>query len=164
MDSLDTLFRHHAWATLRLLDHCAGLTAEQRAATVPGTYGPIEGTLVHLVAADQRYLRRLDGQEAAIPISERESPPVPADMRAAFEQQIARWEAIVAREPELDVTIPAQRTDPDIPHGERLMILQALHHGNDHRTHVCTILGALGLDAPELDGWNYWHEQVQKLG
>jgi hypothetical protein len=32
---------------------------------------------------------------------------------------------------------------------------QAIHHADDHRTHVLTIIGAMGLDAPEPDVWAY---------
>jgi uncharacterized damage-inducible protein DinB len=152
------MFQHHAWATLRLIEHCAGLTPDQLQSEVPGTRGTIETTLVHLVAADQRYLRRMDGQTAAILVSEREAVPSLADLRKAIEAQAARWEALIERAPELDVTIPAQGDFPDAPHAENLLFLQAIHHGNDHRTHICTILGAQGLEALDLDGWKYWSE------
>lgn len=42
------------------------------------------------------------------------------------------------------------------PYARNLMLIQALHHGNDHRTHVCTVLGAHGYRVPELSGWAYW--------
>jgi len=32
---------------------------------------------------------------------------------------------------------------------------QAIHHADDHRTHVLSILGARGLEVPELDLWGY---------
>jgi hypothetical protein len=35
--------RHNLWATLRLLETCRELTPEQLAATVPGTFGNIDG-------------------------------------------------------------------------------------------------------------------------
>jgi uncharacterized damage-inducible protein DinB len=154
MDPLDTMFRHHAWATLRLIDHCAALP-DALQAEVPGTRGTIEATLVHLVAADQRYLALMDGEQAAIRVSERETPSL-ADVRAAMEAQAERWSALVAGEAELDVTIPADDEDPETPEAEDLLFLQAIHHGNDHRTHVCTILGALGMEVPDLSGWQYW--------
>jgi uncharacterized damage-inducible protein DinB len=154
MDTLRTLFRHHAWATLRLIDHCRRLPAERLQETVPGTAGPILATLVHLLAADQRYLRHMDGQEAAPRIHESEEATL-EDLRAAMLAQAGRWEAVVGRADELDVTVPRRR-EPDLPHAQNLLFLQAIHHGNDHRTHVCTILGALGLEVPDLSGWAYW--------
>ena len=36
-----------------------------------------------------------------------------------------------------------------------LLMAQTLNHGNEHRAHICTILGALGLEVPELDGWSW---------
>src|SRR5215831_15807102 len=163
MDPLGALFEHHAWATRRLIDHCAALPADQLGAAVPGTYGTIERTLVHLVAADQRYLEDMDGRAAGIRVSERESPSL-ADVRAAAELQAARWTSLVRHAPELNVTRPAYDEDPDSRHAEDLLFLQAIHHGNDHRTHVCTILGAHGLEVPDLSGWAYWHEQRSPAG
>ncbi|MBJ7597839.1 DinB family protein [Candidatus Nephthysia bennettiae] len=154
MDALRTLFRHHAWATLRLIDHCEGLPAERLKETVPGTAGPILATLVHLLAADQRYLRHMDDQAAVRRIHESE-PATLVELRAAMQAQAARWDALVGRADELDVTLPRHQ-DPDIPHAQNLLFLQAIHHGNDHRTHVCTILGALDLEVPDLSGWAYW--------
>ncbi|HKF76240.1 MAG TPA: DinB family protein [Candidatus Dormibacteraeota bacterium] len=163
MDPLGALFDHHAWATLRLIDHCAAFPADQLQATVPGTYGTIERTLIHLVAADQRYLQDMDGQPASVRISERESYPL-TDVRAAADLQAARWTSLVRRAPELNVTRPAYDEDPDSPHAEDLLFLQAIHHGNDHRTQICTILGAHGLEVPDLSGWAYWHEQRSPAG
>ena len=39
---------------------------------------------------------------------------------------------------------------------ESLLLNQALHHGNDHRTQVCSTLGALGLEVPDIDVWTYF--------
>jgi hypothetical protein len=36
-----------------------------------------------------------------------------------------------------------------------VMLIQALHHGNDHRTHVCTILGAHNITYGDMDVWGY---------
>ena len=36
------------------------------------------------------------------------------------------------------------------------MLLEALQHGNDHRTHVCSVLGAHDLPVPFLCGWMFW--------
>jgi hypothetical protein len=36
-----------------------------------------------------------------------------------------------------------------------VVLLQAMHHGNDHRTHLCTILGLHGIDYGGIDVWAY---------
>lgn len=163
MNPLGALFDHHSWATLRLIDHCAGLPPDQLQATVPGTYGTIERTLIHLVAADQRYLLVMDGQTAGVRVDEDEDPPL-ADVRAAAVLQAARWAALVERAPELSIRRRAYDEDPESPHGEDLMFTQAIHHATEHRAHVCTILGALGLEVPGLSGWTYWHEERTPAG
>ncbi len=156
MDALHTMFDHHEWATLALIDLCAALPPEIQAATVPGTHGSIEATLVHLVAAEQRYLTAMIG---GAPADQKvhETIPIRIDqLRAPFEQQAQHWRSLLDRVDGLDITLPGRGQEPDIPHAESLLFLQTIHHGNDHRTQVCTILGALGLEAPELDGWHYW--------
>jgi uncharacterized damage-inducible protein DinB len=158
VETLRTLFRHHVWATQRLIDHCASLPPEVLQETVPGTAGTIHLTLVHLVAADQRYLRPMDGQEPAIRVHESE-PATLAGLRAAFEQQAARWVALVERAGALDVTLPGRGGEPPVQDAADLVFLQAIHHGNDHRTHVCTVLGAKGLEVPDLSGWYFWSQR-----
>ncbi|MGH2585455.1 MAG: DinB family protein [Dehalococcoidia bacterium] len=155
MNTLETLFDHHEWATLALIDHCAGLPPEVLEQSVPGTAGSIRATLVHLVAADQRYLRRMPGEPIEPAIHESMQDLRAEQLRPAFQIQARRWRDLVAKAGELDVTLPGRGEEPDVPHAADLLFLQAIHHGNDHRTHVCTILGALGLEAPELDGWHY---------
>ncbi len=134
MDALRTMFDHHTWATLALIDYCAALPPDAQAATVPGTHGSIEATLVHLVAAEQRYLKAMiDGPPAGREVHE--SIPIRIDeLRVPFEQQAQHWQSLVNRADELDITLPGGRDEPDLPHAENLLFLQAIHHGNDHRT------------------------------
>ncbi|MHB8574336.1 MAG: DinB family protein [Dehalococcoidia bacterium] len=156
MDTLRELFRYHTWATLRLIDHVAGLPAEALRESAPGIYGPVLATLVHLVAAEQRYLSRLPGEYPRTALSEGTEPAL-ADLRAIVSEQAKRWEALLDRGAELDVTMPALSDGwPETPHAETLLMLQNLHHGNDHRTQIGTVLGAHGRDVPEIGGWEYW--------
>ena len=155
MDPLREMFRYHAWATLTLIDHCAELAPERLRESAPGTYGPVLPTLVHLVAAEQRYLEGMTGEAADSPVREGMELTL-AELRERFEAHVPRWEALVDRAGELDVTLSGRGRYPDIPHAEDLVFLQAIHHGNDHRTHVCSVLGVLGLEVPDIDGWAYW--------
>ena len=65
---LTDAFAHHAWATLRLIDACSELTAEQLATPVPGTYGSILDTMRHMVASDSWYLFVITDGESALPL------------------------------------------------------------------------------------------------
>jgi len=48
---------------------------------------------------------------------------------------------------------------PDTDPAESMLLIQAIHHGNDHRTQICSTLGALGLPVPEIDGWDFWADR-----
>jgi uncharacterized damage-inducible protein DinB len=36
-----------------------------------------------------------------------------------------------------------------------IVLIQALDHGVDHRSQICTVLSQQGLEAPCLDAWCY---------
>jgi uncharacterized damage-inducible protein DinB len=155
-DYLAMLFGHHVWASLALLDRCAELSPEQLALTTPGVYGTVGATLAHLVRADARYQRRILGEELS-PVP-RDEPP-PTALRVEMERQGARWWEVLARLDELDMTLPAEPDEdppyPRVEHAVGLVLTQAIHHGNEHRAHVCSILGAHGLPVPEVSGWEH---------
>ncbi len=162
MDTTREMFRYHTWATLTLIDHCRGLPPEALHETAPGTAGTVLAMLVHLVAAEQRYLSRLPVEQPSRPIREGMEPAL-ADLRSIFEEQAKLWEALLDRGSEPNVTMPADRGWPDTPHAETLLFLQCLHHGNDHRTHIGAVLGSHGREAPDIDGWEYWAAVHHKL-
>jgi uncharacterized damage-inducible protein DinB len=138
---------------LHLLDVCAKLTDEQLQLTAPGTYGTIASTFQHLIAAEQRYLKRLDSGEPAI--SEREEFPGIARL-----QELAASGGDRLIEASSKIT-PDDTVETTFDDGFRaklhlgVVIIQALHHGNDHRTHVCTILGHHDITYGEMDVWAY---------
>ena len=155
MEPLRELLRYHAWATSTLIEHCAALPPEVLGVTVPGTAGTIMEMLVHLVAAEGRYLAAFGGPAPGEDV--REGTDASLDLiRVRAQEHAARWETLLDRWTEQEVTLPARRDWPETPHARTLLLLQTLHHGDDHRTHIATILGASGQPVPEFDGWAYW--------
>lgn len=156
MDTLRELFRYHDWATRGLIGHCLDLPAAALHETAPGTYGSLLVTLVHLVEAEQRYLSRLPGPPPTAALAEGREPAL-AELRQVALDQARRWEALLDRGAELNVTMPALPDGwPETPHAETLLMLQTLRHGQEHRTQIGTILGANGRAAPANGGWEYW--------
>lgn len=148
-DALD----HHVWATLCLIDACGGLSVEQLATTVPGTYGSILDTVRHLVGADAGYLSLLSG--GAVPEIEEGGMEL-ADLRGTMEANRAAWEALVAEPLEAERIVTRHRDDGTESHAPLgIRIAQAVHHGTDHRSQVCTALTSLGIEPPEIDVWAY---------
>lgn len=146
-------FGHHIWATIRVLDACAALDDAQLATTVPGTYGSILDTLRHLVGGDVFYLDILRGREPE-PFDE-EGSDIPT-LRAVMEAHDPAWQRLVAGDID-PTTVVIEHEDSGYethaPLGIRLA--QALHHGTDHRSQVCTALTTLGIEPPPIDVWDF---------
>jgi uncharacterized damage-inducible protein DinB len=144
--------RYHRWANLHLLDACAAMSDEQLQLTAPGTYGTLAATFQHLVHAERRYLWRLEGgpgrfsQRHRFPGIEalRELAAVNGDQLVKVARRIKGADAVMSK-----WRIGTFRVDSGI------LLIQALHHGNDHRTHICTILGVHDIPYGEMDVWAY---------
>jgi uncharacterized damage-inducible protein DinB len=158
MDPLSEAFQHHTWATEALIRHLRGLPQEALTASAPGVYGEVLATLSHLLDADGRYLRYLEGT----PPPRRTGPDATKSLDELADQlrdQAVRWRVVLSRIGEVDITIPARSDRPEMPHATNLLVGQALHHGNDHRTQICTVLSTNGFESPDLDVWTYWRER-----
>jgi uncharacterized damage-inducible protein DinB len=151
--SLGDAFGHHVWATLRLVDACLALGPEQLETAVPGTYGSILDTVRHLVGADSSYLFVTSGERTS-PIDE-DHMALP-ELRAAMEGHGAEWSRLLAQDLDPDADLVRHRDDGSetrAPMGIRLA--QALHHGTDHRSQICTALTTLGVEPPAIDVWDF---------
>ena len=146
-------FGHHIWATIRLIDACLDLPADQLEAGVPGTFGSIIDTMRHTVGGDAGYLFALTGGRT--PEIDDESMSL-QDLRAAIEWNGPVWSELLATDPDPEADCVRHRddgTDSHAPVGIRLA--QALHHGTDHRSQICTALTSLGVEPPPIDVWDY---------
>lgn len=154
--------RHDVWATIKLLTYLRGLSDAQLDLSVPGTYGNVRRTLEHIVAADTRYLARIGFVVLDTPY--REDHDVSLDEIAAMLEKVkAGVERVFTAEgfdPDRVVVDDRRRvpTDPQLEMETWMMLTQFVHHGSDHRAHIGTILGANGLDVPDLDVWTYGRE------
>jgi uncharacterized damage-inducible protein DinB len=153
MNTLLLLLRHNTWATLRLIEHCQSLVDEQLNLTIPGTYGTILDTLRHVVGADEDYYTILTGEEPVEWfLAETWADVSLDDFVVTTRQRGPGWESVAE-----DADI--QRRPAVFPDGigwpGAVLVAQALHHADDHRTQICSILGAHGLEVPRLDVWAY---------
>jgi uncharacterized damage-inducible protein DinB len=159
VDALEELFSHNCWANERLLEHCAQLPLETLQASVPGTFGTIIDTLRHLSGAEERYLALLEGRPFRAEAMERANLDLSALRREAA-HRAERWGRLLAAKPDLQRVVTRTRPDgTEDAATTRTVLVQAIHHGNDHRTHVCTILGSLDGEPPILDAWTFYGER-----
>jgi uncharacterized damage-inducible protein DinB len=155
MDLLSELFRYHAWATVQLIDYCLGQPPATLDELVIGTDRSMLHTLTHVVGTEQWYLELLTGEPAANPIQRGEALALP-DLRQRFLSHSGRWDALLERIGQLEISLPATDWRPEVAQGQALLVVQAIQHGIDHRTQICTTLATLGLAPPIIDGWFYW--------
>ena len=151
------MFEHHFWATETLIDHLEGLPAERLDASIPGTYGSMIDTLAHMIGADSRYLLRL--RDPSPPPMEDRVGVTLAELRSEMPDHRRRWAEVLGEleRGELHASLRNHPEGyPDSDEAEGMLLIQAIHHGNDHRKQICSTLGALGEEVPDLDGWQFW--------
>ena len=127
---------------------CSDLTPAQLDATTPGTYGSIRATFRQIVSSEPRYYARLAGEPLPPERGSDEAPRL--DEVAARVDALARkWERFLAQpfDAERTMVVPwDDGRDYDVPAG--VILAQALHHGNEHRAHLCTVLSSIGVTPP----------------
>lgn len=151
---LEDAFGHHVWAAVRLIDTCMSLSPEQLETAVPGTYGSILQTQRHVVGSDSWYLFTVNGDRSFL-IDEDHSDLL--QLRAAMERNGAAWSRLLGEglDPEA-VLIELDDDDGYEKHAPiGIRFAQAIHHGTDHRSQICTALTALGLQPPAIDAWDF---------
>ena len=147
------LIQYNNWANEQLLAICLDLPGEALAASAPGAYGSIHATLGHMIAAEADYVGRLTGAGPEPSFKWEERPSV-AEI-AGFAGQVARGmlEAIQRIPPE---QIVHEEEDGNfVEYEARVLFMQAIEHGIEHRTNITTILNSLRVALPELDLWGY---------
>lgn len=158
-DTLTTLYSHHLWANLLLLEKCAELTPEQLNATAPGARGSIHDTLEHIVKAERSYFSRIStGQMYRSP--DDEPPMTIADMvesMRATGQGLIAWVTKVQAED--TVQIDWDGTLRNVP--KTIILTQVINHATEHREQVKAIMTDLGIEPPDLQGWAYFDEMEE---
>ena len=144
--------RYNLWANLRLLDVCAELRPAHLDWTARGTYGSVADTWLHLIGAERRYLWRLNGEVGRF--SQHRRFPGLDVMRAQAEES-GDGLIEVARRTRRGQSVVGTRRRGRFRVDKAILLVQAIHHANDHRTHICTVLGSHGVAVPEIDAWTY---------
>lgn len=147
------LIQYNNWANQQLLAICQGLPDEMLAKSAPGAYGSIHATLGHMIAAEADYVGRLTGAGPEPSFKWEERPSV--EEIAGFAGQVAgaMLEAIQRTPPEQ--MVHEEEDGNFVEYEARVLFMQAIEHGVEHRTNITTILNSLGVALPELDLWGY---------
>src|SRR5215213_1555930 len=148
---LEKLFEHNNWANLQIIQACSTLSAEQLDAEPQSiTKGTIRSTLVHLVSSQQSYLRTL-----TLPLEERRQPPT-VDFTELQESAIKSGEGLLALARGEQKPLESRLRTRDEHYAEPwVVMLQVINHATEHREQIKSMLTALGVTPPDIDGWDY---------
>lgn len=145
---------NNAWANHRLLKACAGLTAEEFAATRTSFFPSIAATLNHNLVIDWFYVDALEGGDLGPKAWENEIPhPLLADLRreqAAVDRRlIAVCEALT--DESLNVEVRVNRiTRWQVERRDRLL-MHLFQHQVHHRGQAHAMLAGTAVKPPQLD-------------
>lgn len=156
---LDIYFRHNLWSNLQLFDACSRLDETQLAFSIAGTLGSIHATLSHIISGEDQYIFQISNGEqmaerggltAATPLSElRQRVETSSSILLQLATLVDGNRRARVGEGDDAFLIPIQA-----------LLLQAIHHGHEHRTQIETMLGQLGIETPGLSAWRYFDEEM----
>jgi uncharacterized damage-inducible protein DinB len=153
MTLLPHLFRHHKWANLTLIDHLAGLPAEDLQRRAPGGFGTIHETLFHYLANESRFIDSLAGRElknAGMP----SEIPACSELRAQAASQgdaLIEFARTLSEDSRLSGTFNGQQFEMPA----YVPLFQSYSHAVEHRTNITSILATYDLPTPSLDLWAF---------
>jgi uncharacterized damage-inducible protein DinB len=148
---LEKLFEHNNWANDQIIQACAALSeAQLDAEPQSATEGTILHTLTHLVSSQRSYLMSL-----TLPLEERRTRlPDPA-FSELLEIGRTSGEGLSAlAKDHTSLNKPIQTRDGYLVEPWVIMV-QIINHATEHREQIKSMLTALGITAPSIDGWDY---------
>ena len=81
------------------------------------------------------------------------------ELRATMEGHGPAWSELLAQGLDPDAVVERHRDDGSETHAPvSIRLAQALHHGTDHRSQICTALTTLGMEPPLIDVWDFGAE------
>ena len=157
MDTLRSLYAYHAWANARVFNTCHSVDRQRLDEQAPGTYGTLAKTLQHLVVVEDAYAHMLRGD----PLDHIESRnDHDLDWFAERSAQLGQeYLDILADADESFYQAPLNVPWFDFPLTKHDGLLQALSHSAQHRAQTLSVLGAHGVEVPNLDYVLYVEEQ-----
>ena len=151
---LEVAFAHHVWATMRVIDACLDLTAEQLETSVPGTRGPMLETIRHLVENEAFDLFVLTGDRSYIGDAGSLSL---AELRGVMERTGSGWTDLVAGPLDPDAVVREVDEKDGFQRWATVAfrLAETLVHGTDHRSQLCTALTTLDVVPPKIDVFDF---------
>jgi uncharacterized damage-inducible protein DinB len=148
-DGLIDGFRYNTWATRELLAVCRELSEEQLDATAVGAYGSIIDTMRHIIWCEAHDAVRLTEEHLSWDHGAADVSDLDELARRVDELEDS-WERFLSTPFNAERTFRIPWHDGiarDVPAG--IFLIGVLHHAIEHRSQICTILTAIGVEPPD---------------
>ena len=157
LSTIRNFFAFGRWANRTTLESVAALTPEEYARPIGGSFGSVQGTLVHLYGADWVWLERFHGRSPrALPAG---------DDLASLETLARKWREVEAGQDAYIAALTQERLAEPLSYvafsGDSFTrrlgdaLLHLANHGTYHRGQVATLLRQLGHKATSTDFLRY---------
>lgn len=147
------LFAYNAWASNRIFEALAPLSAEEYFRDLKSSHGGIHGTLTHMVAAEKIWLSRWIGKP--------ETTLLKAEEIKSLAELKSLWEDVGRRTAKFLLTVTEKRLDEAVTikttggkeytHTYRQMLQHLVNHSTYHRGQIVALLRQLGAPAVSTD-------------
>jgi uncharacterized damage-inducible protein DinB len=156
-EAIRTLYRYDAWATGRLLDVAAEISADDLTANPASRERSIRDTFVHMVAAQRRWLAWWGGSASAadaqkVTLAPSDYPDIES-IRAAQEETAERMRSFVdgLTDARLGERLSADASQGGWSPALWQLMLHVSTHGTQHRAEIAAMLTALDHSPGNLD-------------
>ena len=147
---IQRLFEHNNWANLHILEVCSTLADEQLDAEPQSvTKGSIRETLIHLAGSQAGYLLLLTR-----PVEDRKHNPLEFTDLQDSPRKSGEGLLALARGEQDPLAEKLQTLNGYLVEPWVVMV-QVINHAHEHREQICSMLNALGVTPPDMDGWSY---------
>ena len=150
---VERLFDYSYWANGKLVQVLSDLPPELFTQAVPGSYGSIRNTMVHMLSAEWGWLERCGGRKRG--------PALKPDDYPTLDSLVTAWSSVeghvrefLSRLSDRDLERVIEYTNPK---GEkrsgvlRELLQHAANHGSHHRGQVALLVRALGHTPGNFD-------------
>lgn len=120
----------------RVFEFCAGLDGAALDRGTPGTYGTLLSTIQHIVSGEQWYIELLSGEVIGTPVDENVPRPLAELQEIAARTGARAIELASSDDADRAVIVDGKEWTAGV------IYAQLVHHGNEHRAQVKSILGA----------------------
>jgi uncharacterized damage-inducible protein DinB len=160
--TFNEFIHYNNWSNQKVLEACRGLSDEQLDAEIPGAYGTIRSTLLHILWSEAFYLKLIIGSRPLPPFEQGDTPTL--DQLAAYAAQVGPALVEMAQRTPPTAVVEEDLENEHLRYTALALFIQIIDHGIEHRTNITTVLNQGLLTPPEIDGWAYMDAFHDRFG